>query len=76
MASKVIQQRSTTASGDLIFLRNHPRLVHHVAELLVVWGANIEGRPVRAIDTMRFRNLQYKYVSQIKVEKGLNFSYP
>ena len=34
--------------GKLIFWRNHPVLVHHVPELLLIWGANIEGRPVQS----------------------------
>ena len=41
--------------GNLIFWRNHPALVHHVPELLLIWGANIEGRPVQSYhQTLRY----------------------
>ena len=32
--------------GKLNFARNHPTILHHVPQLLVIWGANIEGRRV------------------------------
>ena len=34
--------------GKLTFVLHHPTIVHHVPQLLVIWGANIEGRPVQS----------------------------
>ena len=35
---------------DLLLMRNHPRMVSHIPELLSIWQANIEGRPVRSYE--------------------------
>jgi hypothetical protein len=45
--------------GKLRFLRNHPTLVHHVPELLLLWGANIEGRPVQSYQQVLRYLLKY-----------------
>jgi hypothetical protein len=46
-------------SEKLIFQRNHPTLVHHIAELLTIWGANIEGRPVESYEQVIRYLLKY-----------------
>jgi hypothetical protein len=43
----------------LIFQRNHPTLVHHIAELLTIWAANIEGRPVESFEQVIRYLLKY-----------------
>ena len=35
-------------ASNLKFLRNHRTLVHHIPELLTIWGANVEGWPVQS----------------------------
>jgi hypothetical protein len=45
--------------GDLIFLRNHRTLVHHIPELLTIWGANLQGRPVKSYEQVLRYLLKY-----------------
>ena len=40
-------------------LRNHPVIVHHIPEALVVWGANIEGRVVESYQQVLKYLLKY-----------------
>jgi hypothetical protein len=47
--------------AELRFLRNHPAVVHHVAELLLIWGANIEGRPVQSYRQVLRYLLKYMF---------------
>ena len=47
--------------ADLRFLRNHPTVVHHVPELLLIWGANIEGRPVQSYRQVLRYLLKYMF---------------
>ena len=42
------QHEAEFQASNLKFLRNHRTLVHHVPELLIIWGANVEGRPVQS----------------------------
>ena len=44
---------------DLHLLRNHPRMVSHIPELLSIWQANIEGRPVRSYEQVIRYLLKY-----------------
>ena len=44
---------------DLVFVRNHPTLVHHIPELLTVWCANVETRPVKSYDQVIRYLLKY-----------------
>ena len=46
---------------ELRFLRNHPTVVHHVPELLLIWGANIEGRPVQSYRQVLRYLLKYMF---------------
>jgi hypothetical protein len=48
-------------SGSLKFLRNHPTVVHHIPELLLIWGANIEGRPVQSYKQVLRYLLKYMF---------------
>ena len=45
--------------GDLFLLRNHKRMVAHIPELLCIWQANIEGRPVRSYRQVQRYLLKY-----------------
>ena len=47
--------------NELKFLRNHPVVVHHVPELLLIWGANIEGRPVQSYKQVLRYLLKYMF---------------
>ena len=47
--------------NELKFLRNHPTVVHHVPELLLLWGANIEGRPVQSYKQVLRYLLKYMF---------------
>ncbi|MBM3938769.1 MAG: hypothetical protein FJ333_08995, partial [Sphingomonadales bacterium] len=47
--------------SELKFLRNHPTLVHHVPELLLMWGANLEGRPVKSYKQVLRYLLKYMF---------------
>ncbi|XP_070182372.1 uncharacterized protein [Littorina saxatilis] len=47
--------------GELVYMRNHPSVVHHIAELLTVWGANIEGRTVNSYKQVLAYLLKYMY---------------
>jgi hypothetical protein len=44
VAGSITQGAEYNEAEKLIFQRNHPTFVHHIAELLTIWGANIEGR--------------------------------
>ena len=44
---------------DLYLMRNHPRMVSHIPELLSIWQANIEGRPVRSYEQVIRYLLKY-----------------
>ena len=44
---------------DLFLMRNHPRMVSHIPELLSIWQANIEGRPVRSYEQVIRYLLKY-----------------
>ena len=48
-------------NGSLKFLRNHPTIVHHMPELLLIWGANIEGRPVQSYKQVLRYLLKYMF---------------
>ena len=48
-------------NGTLKFLRNHPTIVHHIPELLLLWGANIEGRPVQSYKQVLRYLLKYMF---------------
>ena len=45
--------------GDLVFISNHPTVVHHIPELLTVWCANVETRPVKSFDQVIRYILKY-----------------
>jgi len=45
--------------GKLRFLRNHPTVVHHVPEFLLIWLGNIEGRPVQSYEQVLRYLLKY-----------------
>ena len=49
------------SDGKLTFVRNHPTIVHHVPQLLVIWGANIEGRPVQSYKQVLDYLLKYMF---------------
>ena len=44
---------------DLLFIRNHPTVVHHIPELLTVWCANVETRPVKSFEQVIRYILKY-----------------
>ena len=44
---------------ELLFIRNHPTLVHHIPEFLAVWGANVETRPVKSLKQVMRYLLKY-----------------
>ena len=44
---------------DLVFIRNHPTVVHHIPELLTVWCANVETRPVKSFEQVIRYILKY-----------------
>ena len=44
---------------DLLFIRNHPTVVHHIPELLTVWCANVETRPVKSFEQVLRYILKY-----------------
>ncbi|KAL8605082.1 hypothetical protein ACOMHN_018883 [Nucella lapillus] len=45
--------------GKLCYLRNHPTIVHHIPELLTIWGANIEGRTIETYEQVLRYLLKY-----------------
>jgi len=45
--------------GKLKFMRNHPTVVHHVPEFLLIWQGNIEGRPVQSYEQVLRYLLKY-----------------
>ncbi|KAL8598153.1 hypothetical protein ACOMHN_043224 [Nucella lapillus] len=47
--------------GKLCYLRNHPTIVHHIPELLTIWGANIEGRTIETYEQVLRYLLKYMY---------------
>jgi hypothetical protein len=59
VAGSVTQGAEYNEAEKLIFQRNHPTLVHHIAELLTIWGANIEGRPVESYEQVIRYLLKY-----------------
>ncbi|KAL8596788.1 hypothetical protein ACOMHN_053884 [Nucella lapillus] len=50
--------------GKLCYLRNHPTIVHHILELLTIWGANIEGRTIETYDQVLQYLLKYMYKAE------------
>jgi hypothetical protein len=48
LLASAIEGAEYTDDNKITFLRNHPTLVHHNPELLTIWSANIEGRPVES----------------------------
>jgi hypothetical protein len=48
LLASAIEGAKYTDDNQITFLRNHPTLVHHNPELLTIWGANIEGRPIES----------------------------
>ncbi|XP_070203297.1 uncharacterized protein [Littorina saxatilis] len=50
--------------GELLYLRNHPTIVHHIAELLTIWGANIECRTVNSYRQVLNYLLKYMYKNE------------
>jgi hypothetical protein len=48
LLASAIEGAEYTDDNKITFLRNHPNLVHHNPELLTIWSANIEGRPVES----------------------------
>jgi hypothetical protein len=48
LIASAIEGTEYTDDDKITFLRNHPTLVDHNPELLTIWGANIEGRPVES----------------------------
>jgi len=55
---------SDFVSNKLVHLRNHPTLVHHVPEFLLIWGANVEGRPVQSYQQLLRYLLKYMMKSE------------
>ncbi|KAL8586175.1 hypothetical protein ACOMHN_057737 [Nucella lapillus] len=47
--------------GKLCYLRNHPTIVHHIPELLTIWGANIEGKTIETYEQVLRYLLKYMY---------------
>jgi hypothetical protein len=45
--------------GKLKFWRNHPTVVHHMPEYLLIWEANIKGRPVQSYQQVLRYLLKY-----------------
>ena len=43
------------------FLRNHPTIVYHMPELVLIWGANIEGRPLQSYKQVLRHLLKYMF---------------
>ncbi|KAL8583186.1 hypothetical protein ACOMHN_053699 [Nucella lapillus] len=50
--------------GKLCYLRNHPTIVHHIPELLTIWGANIEGRTIETYEQVLRYLLKYMYKAE------------
>lgn len=50
--------------GTLMYLRNHPTIVHHIPELLTIWGANIECRTVNSYKQVINYLLKYMYKNE------------
>ena len=53
----------------LTLLRNHPRLVGHIYELLIIWGGNTDQKTIESYDQLL--NYILKYV--MKPEKASEF---
>ncbi|KAL8559939.1 hypothetical protein ACOMHN_016985 [Nucella lapillus] len=50
--------------GKLCYLRNYPTNVHHIPELLTIWGANIEGRTIETYEQVLRYLLKYMYKAE------------
>merc|ERR1712242_197968 len=54
---------------NLELLRNHPNLNNHIAEILILWGANVDQKCIVSYEQV----VQYLLKYVLKLEKGSEF---
>ncbi|KAL8566184.1 hypothetical protein ACOMHN_034760 [Nucella lapillus] len=62
--SDVAADGAIYVDGKLCYFRNHPTIVHHIPELLTIWGANIEGRTIETYEQVLRYLLKYMYKAE------------
>ena len=56
---EIATEGATVTSENLVFVRNHPDVVTHIPEILIIWGGNTETRPTESYLQVLYYLLSY-----------------